>query len=126
MVTLILLDTFFIDQLARAAGLVCALELERAKNTARYGEWPFEIDLWVGKAATPNILGHMGDGRSDSARTKIVASTATVRRAQDQIQALFARQFPPPGPDRRDSFFARTVPRVGDGGQALSRNRRAG
>src|SRR5207247_4432732 len=45
---------------------------------------------------------------------KIVASTATVRRAQDQIQALFARPltqvFPPPGPDRRDSFFAHTVP----------------
>ena len=47
-------------------------------------------------------------------RPKIVASTATVRRAQDQIQALFGRSltqvFPPPGPDRRDSFFARTVP----------------
>ncbi len=46
-------------------------------------------------------------------RPKIVASTATVRRAQDQIQALFARPltqvFPPPGPDRRDSFFAQTV-----------------
>jgi hypothetical protein len=52
------------------------------------------------------------DGRS--VRPKIVASTATVRSAQDQIQALFARGitqiFPPPGPDRRDSFFARTVP----------------
>ena len=60
-----------LDQLARAAGLVCALELEREKNTARYGEWPFEIGLWVGKAATPNILGHKGDGRSDSARTKV-------------------------------------------------------
>ena len=47
-------------------------------------------------------------------RPKIVASTATVRRAQDQIQALFARPqtqvFPPPGPNRRDSFFAQTVP----------------
>jgi hypothetical protein len=47
-------------------------------------------------------------------RPKIVASTATVRRAQDQIQALFARPitqvFPAPGPSRRDSFFARTVP----------------
>jgi hypothetical protein len=46
-------------------------------------------------------------------RPKIVASTATVRRAQDQIQALFGRAqtqiFPPPGPDRRHSFFARTV-----------------
>jgi hypothetical protein len=47
-------------------------------------------------------------------RPKIVASTATVRQAQNQIQALFARPttqiFPPQGPDRRDSFFAKTVP----------------
>jgi hypothetical protein len=42
---------------------------------------------------------------------KIVASTATVRRAERQIRSLFTRRnvdiFPPPGPDRRDSFFAR-------------------
>jgi hypothetical protein len=47
-------------------------------------------------------------------RPKIVASTATVRRAADQIAALFDRSttsiFPPPGIDRVDSFFARTVP----------------
>ncbi len=47
-------------------------------------------------------------------RPKIVASTATVRRASAQIEALFDRDrtaiFPPPGPDRLDSFFARTVP----------------
>jgi hypothetical protein len=60
-----------LDQLSRAAGLVCALELEREENPARYGSWPFEIGLWVGKAATPNILGHKGDGRSDSARAKV-------------------------------------------------------
>jgi hypothetical protein len=60
-----------LDQLARAAGLVCALELEREQAVARYGKWPFEIGLWVGKAATPNILGKKGDGRSDSARTKV-------------------------------------------------------
>ena len=60
-----------LDQLARAAGLVCALELEREQNVARYGEWPFEIGLWVGKAATPNILGKKGDKRSDTARTKV-------------------------------------------------------
>src|SRR5207244_1353343 len=45
-------------------------------------------------------------------RPKVVASTATVRRASDQTLALFARSgvemFPPPGPDRRDSFFAVT------------------
>lgn len=49
-------------------------------------------------------------------RPKVVASTATVRRAEMQIRALFARGqtevFPPPGPDRRDSFFARTVPAI--------------
>ncbi len=51
---------------------------------------------------------------SPMARPKIIASTATVRRAQDQIQALFGRPqtqiFPAPGPDRRDSFFAQTMP----------------
>jgi hypothetical protein len=45
-------------------------------------------------------------------RPKIIASTATVRRAERQIRALFNRRtvdvFPPPGPDRRDSFFAHT------------------
>src|SRR5260370_25918988 len=44
-------------------------------------------------------------------RSKLVASTATVRRAQTQIQALFDRSrtaiFPPPGPSRDDSFFAK-------------------
>jgi hypothetical protein len=44
----------------------------------------------------------------------VIASTATVRRADTQIRALFERTetlvFPPPGPDRLDSFFAVTVP----------------
>ncbi len=59
-----------LDQLARAAGLVCALELERANDPGRYGAWPVEIGLWVGKAATPNVMGRKGDGRSDTARSK--------------------------------------------------------
>ncbi len=57
-----------LDQLARAAGLVCALELERAAAPERYGAWPFEIGLWVGKGATPNTLGEKGDKRDDTAR----------------------------------------------------------
>jgi hypothetical protein len=60
-----------LDQLARAAGLVCALELERDGKEKVYGTWPFEIGLWVGKAATPNTLGRKGDGRSDTARSKV-------------------------------------------------------
>jgi len=43
---------------------------------------------------------------------KIIASTATVRRAHRQIQALFGKNdveiFPPPGINLDDSFFAKT------------------
>ena len=42
-----------LDQLSRAAALICALELERDQDKAKLGEWPFEIGLWVGSAATP-------------------------------------------------------------------------
>ncbi len=45
-----------LDQLQRAAGLICALELER-KKSGRLGQWPIEIGLWVGGGATPNNLG---------------------------------------------------------------------
>ena len=47
------------------------------------------------------------DGRR--VRPKVIASTATVRRAADQMHALFLRKvaiFPPPGLDATDSFFA--------------------
>lgn len=49
-----------LDQLGRAAALICALELERRKAPATLGTWPFEIGLWVGSGATPNRLGHQG------------------------------------------------------------------
>lgn len=46
-------------------------------------------------------------------RPKIVASTATVRRAGPQIRALFGRSetavFPPPGVDPNETFFAQEV-----------------
>ena len=54
-----------LDQLSRAAALICALELERQERDGRgdksFGEWPFEIGLWVGNAATPNRMGRRGD-----------------------------------------------------------------
>jgi hypothetical protein len=47
----------------------------------------------------------------ESISPKIISSTATIRRYQDQIKALYAREdvalFPPPGLDADDSFFAR-------------------
>lgn len=59
-----------LDQLGRAAALVCALELEREESPALLGDWPFEIGLWVGRAATPNRMGRKGDDRN-SAREKV-------------------------------------------------------
>ena len=44
---------------------------------------------------------------------KVVASTATVRRAFEQVQAVFQRKlrvFPPPGLEPEDSFFATEQP----------------
>ena len=62
-----------LDQLGRAATLICALELERQDDVEKLGEWPFEIGLWVGKAATPNRMGQKGDNDPDSARAKTIA-----------------------------------------------------
>ncbi|OBJ86634.1 helicase-related protein [Mycobacterium asiaticum] len=47
-------------------------------------------------------------------RPKVIASTATIRRADRQIRAVFnrrAEQFPPPGIDPDQSFFAEPAPR---------------
>lgn len=77
-----------LDQLGRASGLICALELERdrlrdASGNLRLGEWPFEIGLWVGQAATPNRLG--GRGQSDpgghTAYTKVNQYKRGTRKA---------------------------------------------
>ncbi len=59
------------------------------------------------EAAVETVLGVRG------VSPKIVASTATIRQAADQVLRLFGRQyavFPPPGLDCDDSYFARTVP----------------
>ena len=66
-----------LDQLGRASALICALELERGRAPERLGEWPFEIALWVGRAATPNHMGRKGDRSDRSARVK------TLRYARD-------------------------------------------
>lgn len=62
-----------LDQLGRAATLICALELERQANVARLGPWPFEIGLWVGQSATPNRIGKKGDNDRYSARARTIA-----------------------------------------------------
>jgi hypothetical protein len=62
-----------LDQLGRASTLICALELERQQDVDKLGQWPFEIGLWVGRAATPNRMGVKGDTDRDSARAKTIA-----------------------------------------------------
>jgi hypothetical protein len=62
-----------LDQLGRAASVICALELEREQDTENLGEWPFEIGLWVGSGATPNRMGfrgYKGPGKDYTAYTK--------------------------------------------------------
>ncbi|WP_336724702.1 helicase-related protein [Cellulosimicrobium cellulans] len=52
---------------------------------------------------------HLATDRASGVRPKLVASTATIRRAAGQVSAVFDRpsaQFPPPGIDADDSFFA--------------------
>lgn len=62
-----------LDQLGRAATMICAMELEREEHPEVLGEWPFEIGLWVGQAATPNRIGKKGDGDTHSARARTIA-----------------------------------------------------
>lgn len=54
-------------------------------------------------------IDHLATDPDTKARPKLVASTATIRRASEQVAAVFnreSRQFPPPGLDAEDSFFA--------------------
>ena len=63
-----------LDQLGRAAAVVCAMELERLADPARWGDWPIEIGLWVGQGATPNRMGAKGqpDPKRRTTRTKVL------------------------------------------------------
>jgi hypothetical protein len=76
-----------LDQLARAAGVVCALELMRTdpknvdtKGRRQLGDWPIEIGLWVGSDASPNRLG--GKGNAD--QTTAVGRVRRYRTGQDK------------------------------------------
>ena len=79
-----------LDQLGRAATLICALELERlhrrkdASHPHQLGDWPFEIGMWVGQAATPNKLGGPGD-RHDEQSTYIKLNRWKTRQGNRPI-----------------------------------------
>jgi hypothetical protein len=82
-----------LDQLARASGVVCALELMRGEPAWQengkplLGDWPIEIGLWVGAAASPNRLGKTGDGRQDTAVARVRRFRQRGREAPAPIKA---------------------------------------
>jgi hypothetical protein len=54
-------------------------------------------------------------------RSKVIASTATIRRAEQQVRQLYNRGlevFPPSGLSAKDSFFAREIPSHDEEGNA--------
>jgi hypothetical protein len=82
-----------LDQLARASGVVCALELMRGEPAWQQGDkhllgdWPIEIGLWIGSAASPNRLGKTGDGRKDTAVARVRRYRRDGREAPAPIKA---------------------------------------
>jgi hypothetical protein len=82
-----------LDQLSRASGVVCALELMRGEpawqegNRRLLGNWPIEFGLWVGSSASPNRLGKTGDGRKDTAVARVRRYRQDGREAPAPIKA---------------------------------------
>ncbi len=68
-----------LDQLGRAAGLICALEQLRV-TAPELGTWPFEVGLWVGRAATPNRMGATGDQDESTARKRVQRFQADAKK----------------------------------------------
>lgn len=98
-----------LDQLARAAGVVCALELMRTdprfiddKGRRQLGDWPIEIGLWVGSDASPNRLG----GRGNSEQTTAVGRVRRYRTGQDKRAPAPIKACPWCGSAFKPSSFA--------------------
>jgi hypothetical protein len=113
-------------------------EIEDAGSHPRRGAWPAAQTEPHGPVRPPDLIiqdelhlisGPLGTlvGLYESAvdrlatwevdgqrvRPKVIASTATIRRAADQVHALFLRRvnvFPPQGLDVDDNFFSRQRP----------------
>lgn len=55
-----------LQQFQRATTLICACEMIRRSDTAKWGQTPFRIGLWVGVASTPNNYDQAESALSDS------------------------------------------------------------
>ncbi len=74
-----------LDQLGRAATLVCALELQRREDPALLGPQRFSIGLWVGKAATPNRFGSHPSKDDSTAVARVLAWRADPKNASSPV-----------------------------------------
>jgi len=54
-----------LDQLGRAATLICALESERRKTPEILGDTRFSVGLWVGRSATANTMEEVSKAVTD-------------------------------------------------------------
>lgn len=84
----------------RPPDLIIQDELHRSRG-------PLGSMVGLYEAAVDELCSWQLDGQK--VRPKVVASTATIRRAADQVQKLFVRKlevFPPQGTHIADSFFA--------------------
>ena len=60
-----------------------------------------------------DFLSRVEKESGNSVKSKVIASTATIRRASQQVRQLYDRDldvFPPSGLSSKDSFFAREIP----------------
>lgn len=70
-----------LQQFQRAAALICACETIRRADTAKWGEVPFRLGLWVGSKATPNSL----SAAAESLRQGNMGGRPSVRGTPHQL-----------------------------------------
>ncbi|AGW92092.1 helicase [Ralstonia pickettii DTP0602] len=70
-----------LQQFQRAAALICACESIRRADTAKWGETPFRLGLWVGGKTTPNTL----SGAANALRQKNVGGRPSSSASPLQI-----------------------------------------
>lgn len=66
-----------LQQFQRAAALICACESMRREDSAKWGDEPFRIGLWVGQRSTPNWNSESDEIVKEYRKTGYFRSTAT-------------------------------------------------
>ena len=96
-----------LDQLGRAAALVCALELEREKASHQLGEWPFEIALWVAAPRPRTIWAgrrpkrQYGPREDSAVHEGYNARPAAAAQAMSMVRHALQQVFIPAAPEQR-------------------------